>query len=48
MKNQESKVRTEIINVNSNEPVFYHISITTNKCGGSSNNINDTCKKMCS
>ena len=48
MKNKECKVRPEIINVNSNELVFYHLSIKTNKCGGSSNNINDTCKKICS
>ena len=41
MKNQESKVKPEIINVNSNEPVFYPFSIKTNKCVGSSNNIND-------
>ena len=27
MKNQECKVRREIINVNSNEPVFYPFSI---------------------
>ena len=25
MNNQECKVRPEIINVNSNEPVFYHL-----------------------
>ena len=29
MKNQECKVRPEIINVNSNEPVFYPFSIET-------------------
>ena len=31
MKNQECKVRPEIINVNSNEPVFYPFSIKTRK-----------------
>ena len=41
MKNQECKVRPEIINVNSNEPVFYPFSIKTSKCSGSCNNIND-------
>ena len=40
MKNQECKVSSEIINVNSNEPVFYSFSIKTSKCSGSSNNIN--------
>ena len=41
MKNQECKVRPEIINVNSNEPVFYPSSIKTSKCSGSCNNVND-------
>ena len=43
MKNQEHKVRPEIINVNSNEPIFYPFSIETSKCSGSCNNINDPC-----
>ena len=47
MKNQECKVRPEIINVNSNEPVFYPFSIKTSKCSGSCNNINDPYVKMC-
>ena len=41
MKNQECKVRPEIINVNSNEPIFYPFSIKTSKCNSSCNNIND-------
>ena len=40
MKNQECKVRPEIINVNSNEPGFYSFSIKTSKCSGNCNNIN--------
>ena len=47
MKNQECKVRPEIINVNSNEPVFYLFSIKTSKCSGSCNNINDPFAKIC-
>ena len=47
MKNQECKVRPEIINVNSNEPVFYPFFIKTNKCSGSCNNINDPSAKIC-
>ena len=47
MKNQECKVRSEIINVNSNEPVFYPSSIKTSKCSGSCNNINDPYAKIC-
>ena len=47
MNNQVFKVRPEIINVNSNEPVFCPFSIKTNKCSGSCNNINDPYAKMC-
>ena len=35
MNNQACKVRPEIVNVNSNEPVFYPFSIKTSKCSGS-------------
>ena len=45
--NQACKVRPEIINVNSNEPVFYLFSIKTSKFSSSCNNINDSYEKMC-
>ena len=45
--NQECKVRPEIINVNSDEPVFYPFSIKTTKCSGSCNNMNDPYAKIC-
>ena len=35
MNNQPCKATPEIINVNSNEPVFYPFSIKTSKCRGS-------------
>ena len=47
MKNQECKVRPEIINVDSNEPIFYPFSIKISKCSGSCNNINDPYAKIC-
>ena len=47
MINQESKVRLEIVNVNSDKPVFYPLSIKTSKCSGSCNNANDPYAKMC-
>ena len=47
MTNQECEVRPEIVNVNSDEPVFYPFSIKTSKCSGICNNINDPCAKMC-
>ena len=40
MTNQECKVRLEIVNANSDEPVFYPFSIKTSKCSGSCNNTN--------
>ena len=47
MNNQTCKVRPEVINVNSNEPVFNHFSIKTSKYSGICNNINDPNAKMC-
>ena len=47
MNNQPCKVRSEIININSNEPVFYPFSIETSKCSGSCNDINEPYAKMC-
>ena len=40
MNNQEYKVRPEIVNVDSDELVFYLFSIKTSKCSGNCNNIN--------
>ena len=47
MNNQECKARTKIINVNSNNPIFYSFSIKTSKCSGNCNNINDPYAKIC-
>ena len=47
MNNQDCKTRTKIININNNEPVFYHFSINVNKCSGSCSNINDPYVKWC-
>ena len=44
----ECKIRPEIVNVNSDEPVFFHYSIKTSKCSGSCNNINDPYGNLCS
>ena len=41
MSNQPCKARPKIINVNSNNPMFYPFSIKISKCSGSCNNIND-------
>ena len=47
MNNQECKIRSERINVNTNEPRFYPYSIKINKCKGSCNTINDPYAKIC-
>ena len=47
MSNQEYKARPEIINVNSNNPIFYPFSVKSSKCSGNCNNINDPYAKIC-
>ena len=47
MNNQECNIRPEIINVNTNEPLFYAFSIKINKCKGRCNTINDPYAKLC-
>ena len=47
MNNQECKVRSEIVNVNSEGPVFFPFSIKTSKCSGTCNNIHDPYAKLC-
>ena len=46
MNNQECKVRPQIVNINSKEPVFFPFSIKINKCSGSCDNINDPYAKL--
>ena len=47
MKNLECKVREEVINVNTNNPVFYSFSVKVNKCSGKCNNIRDPYARLC-
>ena len=47
MKNQVCKVRPKIININSNDPIFYPFSVKINRCNGNCNNINDPCARIC-
>ena len=41
MNNQECKVTPKIVDINSNNPMFYPFSIKVNICSGNCNNIND-------
>ena len=47
MNYQECKIRPEIINLNTNEPMFYPYSIKINRCNSSCNTINDPYAKIC-
>ena len=47
MKNKKCKIRPEIINMNSNNPLFYPFGIKINKCIGNCNNINNSYAKIC-
>ena len=42
IKNQECKIRPEVVNANRNEPVFFPFSIKRSKCSGGCNNSNDS------
>ena len=44
-KNQECKLRPEIININN--PLFYPFSIKINKCSGNCNSINNPHATIC-
>ena len=46
VKNQECKTRPQVINVNSNNPMFYPFCIKISKCSGNCNNINDLYAKF--
>ena len=47
MSNQECKVRPEIVNINSNNPIFYPLSVKTSKFSGNCNNVNDPYARTC-
>ena len=47
MNNQVCKVRLQIVNVNSEEPVFFPFSIKIRKCNGSCIKINSLYAKLC-
>ena len=47
MNNQKWKIRPEIVNINSDEPVFLPYSIKASMCSGSCNNVNDPFAKLC-
>ena len=46
-KNQECKVRPQIVNLNEYETMFFPFNIKTSKCSGSYNSINNPYAKLC-
>ena len=47
IKNKGRKIRPEVININTNNPIFYPFSIKINKCIGNCNNIDNPYAKIC-
>ena len=47
MNNQQCKVRPKIVDVSSNNPIFYPFSVKINRCSGNCNSINDPYAKIC-
>ena len=47
MNNQACKARPQIVNVNSNNLIFYTFSIKTSKCSANCNNINHPYARIC-
>ena len=47
MKNQTRIVRPKIVDIKSNNPIFYGFSVKINICSGNCNNINDQYARIC-
>ena len=47
MNNQECKVTPKIVDVSSNNPIFYLFSVKINRCSGNCNSINDPYARIC-
>ena len=47
IKNQQCKVRPNIVDVSSNNPIFYPFSVKVKRCSGNCNNINNPYARIC-
>ena len=47
MNNQECKVKSQVFNVNGDDPMFFPFNIKITKCSGSCNNVSNPCAKLC-
>ena len=47
LNNQPSQARPTLVNINSNQPLYYPFTVSVNKCGGSCNTIDDPYAWVC-
>ena len=47
MNNKECKVKSQVFNVNGDDPMFFPFNIKITKCSGSCNNVSNPCAKLC-
>ena len=47
INNQKCKVRSKIVDVSSNNPIFYPFCVKINRCSGNCNSINGSYAKLC-
>ena len=47
MNNQACILRPDIVDISSNNPIFYTFSVKINRCSGNCNNINDPYARIC-
>ena len=47
IKNQECNTRLQVVNINSNNSIFYPFSIKISKCSGNCNNFDNPYSKIC-
>ena len=47
LNNRPCKARSTLVNINSDETIFYQFTVTVNKCGGSCNTIDDPYTRVC-
>ena len=47
IKNQQCKVRPKIVDVSSNNPIFYPFIVKVNRCSDNCNNINNPYARIC-
>ena len=47
INNQECKVRPKIVDVSSNNPIFYPFNVKINRYSGNCNSINDPYARIC-